>query len=1058
MLTVLTRTHNSEVASNRGFDLDKSLFERLAHEERIKVVMLDTQRRMRPEIANLIKTSIYSGLLNGPNVELYPPMRGFVHNVFFLDHNLLEDGSGRGAAAEARSRSNNQEAKLTIRLLRYVLQQGYQKEDVTILTPYLGQLLILRTLLAQELHLNVVMDERDEEALKDMVEEGVDQKQDQKQDQKEEEAAAVGSSSSSSSSPSKSNNKNDKIDNTKDKTDNTKDKPRVRIATIDNYQGEENTVLLISLVRSNDRGDIGFLRLKNRMNVLLSRAKHGMYLLGSASTLLRSKSRDSLWPKVLDTLKQKNQLGPALPIVCQRHPSTTSLVSSVADFDRVTPDGGCDLPCNTKMPCGHICRKRCHSDDPAHKYVYCRELCLKTGCTDAKHPCPLPCGDKCAPCKAVVTVTMPGCGHAQTMPCSKADDLSQVVCKQLIAIPLSCSHSVSTPCHVWTANPNPEQHRAKCAAKCVCKNLPCGHACGGKCGDCYKTHRDSLGAFGHVKCVVPCGRIDVCGHACPEACHSIAKTPCRPCKVLCPVSCAHHAKCPKTCSELCASCLEPCRWACPHGKGKCHSPCGAPCDRLPCNERCSRKLDCGHQCPSVCGETCPTKGFCHQCGEPDKLKQMADLISRDDYKDVDVNADPVIVLSCGHVFTISTLDGHVGIASVYDMSKDGAFVGLKNVSLADAVAPKTCPSCRQLITSPSRYGRAIKLHDLHHSEIKAKTCHGRKLAESALGLRDALARLEQPPPIKDKAKDHVKDLLKASIKGMKDAQALAQDTAVPMTQQIYDKTRMAMQHQGSSTEQATTATSFSPAQADLSSHIEAKLLLGDWKLFNVQSLLSGGTVTEGSAKKIGMSIKDAFDVHESAYTVAKESKNLALMAQSRVKKVQTYCTWAMTLANPKLTDDILSVVIESAGKEGTADKAIELVQLVFRDHHQHLVEVVNKHPDANERASLLQELGRMVDKIKTIKRGLTAQEKLMIFKAVNLSSVEGSFGGHWYTCANGHVYSIGECGGAMQQSTCPQCGATIGGADHRRVEGNDRAHEFLAEVRAAAAGSGSRLD
>jgi hypothetical protein len=47
--------------------------------------------------------------------------------------------------------------------------------------------------------------------------------------------------------------------------------------------------------------------------------------------------------------------------------------------------------------------------------------------------------------------------------------------------------------------------------------------------------------------------------------------------------------------------------------------------------------------------------------------------------------------------------------------------------------------------------------------------------------------------------------------------------------------------------------------------------------------------------------------------------------------------------------------------------------------------------------------------------------------------------GHRMQCPNGHVYVIGECGGAMETSRCPDCGATIGGASHRLAEGNTAA-------------------
>jgi hypothetical protein len=40
------------------------------------------------------------------------------------------------------------------------------------------------------------------------------------------------------------------------------------------------------------------------------------------------------------------------------------------------------------------------------------------------------------------------------------------------------------------------------------------------------------------------------------------------------------------------------------------------------------------------------------------------------------------------------------------------------------------------------------------------------------------------------------------------------------------------------------------------------------------------------------------------------------------------------------------------------------------------------------------------------------------------------------TCPNGHIYMIGECGGAMQASSCPDCGAKIGGGSHQLAVGN----------------------
>lgn len=56
--------------------------------------------------------------------------------------------------------------------------------------------------------------------------------------------------------------------------------------------------MVISLVRNNDRGSVGFVKEKNRANVLLSRAKKGMYLIANAATLGTNPS-SKMWPQVL---------------------------------------------------------------------------------------------------------------------------------------------------------------------------------------------------------------------------------------------------------------------------------------------------------------------------------------------------------------------------------------------------------------------------------------------------------------------------------------------------------------------------------------------------------------------------------------------------------------------------------------------------------------------------------------------------------------------------------------------------------------------------------------
>jgi superfamily I DNA and/or RNA helicase len=59
----------------------------------------------------------------------------------------------------------------------------------------------------------------------------------------------------------------------------------MRVSTIDSFQGQEKTVILLSLVRSNDNGIIGFLKDYRRMNVAITRAKEKLFVVGDSATI-----------------------------------------------------------------------------------------------------------------------------------------------------------------------------------------------------------------------------------------------------------------------------------------------------------------------------------------------------------------------------------------------------------------------------------------------------------------------------------------------------------------------------------------------------------------------------------------------------------------------------------------------------------------------------------------------------------------------------------------------------------------------------------------------------
>jgi len=93
--------------------------------------------------------------------------------------------------------------------------------------------------------------------------------------------------------------------------------------------------------------------------------------------------------------------------------------------------------------------------------------------------------------------------------------------------------------------------------------------------------------------------------------------------------------------------------------------------------------------------------------------------------------------------------------------------------------------------------------------------------------------------------------------------------------------------------------------------------------------------------------------------------------------------------------------------------------------------------------SSIDELTKAWESIRTAVNGgvfyseVSFQEKQSIVKAMGFAHR-----GHFYRCPNGHPYVITECGGAMQASVCPECGADIGGGNHRLRGDNARATDL----------------
>ena len=90
-----------------------------------------------------------------------------------------------------------------------------------------------------------------------------------------------------------------------------------KVVTVDSYQGEENAVILLSLVRSNYNSSIGFLSVVNRVCVALSRAQRGLYIFGNGPLLFNNSLK---WLEIGQVMgEEPRRMGWYLPITCEVH-------------------------------------------------------------------------------------------------------------------------------------------------------------------------------------------------------------------------------------------------------------------------------------------------------------------------------------------------------------------------------------------------------------------------------------------------------------------------------------------------------------------------------------------------------------------------------------------------------------------------------------------------------------------------------------------------------------------------------------------------------------------
>lgn len=247
-----------EPAVARSSAIGKSLFAWL-RERRFPdaaTIFLDEQNRMHPIIAGLISEVFYEGRLrSGPRA----PRRAADLPIFPCAVTWV-DTRGLHGLREARGRGtslmNVPEARLVATIARHVMAAAPRDLDIGVIAAYAEQTHLLRRILRGQAPKGSFNAQR-------------------------------ASSSGHGGQPR------------------TPSAGYLEIDTVDAFEGREKDIVIVSLVRSNRRRDIGFLRLMQRINVALSRARRLLIVVGDASTL-----RGSYFDRIIRYIRANGMIVP----------------------------------------------------------------------------------------------------------------------------------------------------------------------------------------------------------------------------------------------------------------------------------------------------------------------------------------------------------------------------------------------------------------------------------------------------------------------------------------------------------------------------------------------------------------------------------------------------------------------------------------------------------------------------------------------------------------------------------------------------------------------------
>lgn len=424
-----------------------------------------------------------------------------------------------------------------------------------------------------------------------------------------------------------------------------------------------------------------------------------------------------------------------------------------------------------------------------------------------------------------------------------------------------------------------------------------------------------------------------------------------------------------------------------------------------------------------------------------------------EYRDIDLNETPCIFPDCGHFLTVASMDGQMDMAFHYEIDGNGVPVKINKQSMPfsiDGSAIRVCATCRGSLRNVARYGRVVRRMILDQATKKFISWSNARYLALASRLLDDQERVQnspalEPAPIIAKPqrvqfstsrfnylecldKNARKVRYGKSLKFWDDVRDFANE--VKAEEQPFQRVADLVRH-ANRLHKTQKEFRFNEAVIQVKGHLLACTLLLKCEI----SVLNDFFIRCSGRARLPAEFTPDFTQQ---FRDCEEVIRLAKKSVHPKEEIQAVIFEAQLCA-------ISAIAGSSCQPPGFPNATVSSLDDMKRHGFRFLdraKEIMEMSPSTNVFSKEIHAV-EMALKDSTY-QPVTTSEMRAVIKAL-AGELRGS--GSWYTCANGHPFAIGECGMPMQEARCSECGATIGGQNHRLVEGVTTAREIAELVR-----------